>query len=154
MYTLTCEVSVVTGVPNIAWMYNDTKVIEESGIKLTLEENGLDSRLILQFSPLDYDHAGVYTCTANLTIQEFMFYGFNEASQTVNVQSEFDKLQTIVLTRLVIIKALSDAYIVSIMLDTYMHIYIHIHAYIYTYITYIHTLHTYIHTHSYMLDKE
>ena len=89
MYTLTCEVSVVTGVPNIAWMYNDTKVIEESGIKLTLEENGLDSRLILQFSPLDYDHAGVYTCSANLTVQKFMFYGFNEASQTVNVQSKY-----------------------------------------------------------------
>ena len=89
MYTLTCEVSVVTGVPNITWMYNNTNVIEESGITLTLEENGLDSRLILQFSPLNYDHAGVYTCTANLTVQEFGFEGFNEASQAVNVQSKY-----------------------------------------------------------------
>ena len=89
IYTLTCEVSVVTGVPNITWMYNNTKVIEESGITLTLEENGLDSRLIFQFSPLDYDHAGVYTCSANLTVQEIMFNGFSEASQTVNVQSKF-----------------------------------------------------------------
>ena len=92
MYTLTCEISVVTGVLNITWMYKNTNVIEESGITLTLEENGLDSQLILQSSPLDYDHAGVYTCSANLTVEEFMFYGFNEASQTVNVQSEFDKL--------------------------------------------------------------
>ena len=90
MYTLTCEVGVVLGVPNITWMYNNTKIIEESGITLTLEENGLDSRLILQFSPLNYDHAGVYTCSANLTVQEFHFDGFNEASQTVNVQSEFE----------------------------------------------------------------
>ena len=89
MYTLTCEVIVVTGVPNITWMYNDMEVIEESGITLTLEENGLNSRLILQFSPLNYDHAGVYTCTANLTVQEFDFEGFNEASQTVNVQSKY-----------------------------------------------------------------
>ena len=89
MYNLTCEVSVVTGVPNITWIYNNTKVIEESGITLTLEENGLNSRLILQFSPLNYDHAGVYTCTANLTVQEFNFEGFNEASQTVNVQSKY-----------------------------------------------------------------
>ena len=89
MYTLTCEVSVVTGVPNITWTYNSTKVIEESGITLTLEENGLDSRLILQFSPLDYDRAGVYTCSANLTVQEFDLDGFNEASQTVNVQSKY-----------------------------------------------------------------
>ena len=88
MYTLICEVGVALGVPNITWMYNNTKVIEESSITLTLEENGLDSRLILQFSPLDYDHAGVYTCSANLTVEEFEFDGFNEASQTVNVQSE------------------------------------------------------------------
>ena len=90
MYTLTCEVSVVTGVPNITWIfYNNTKVMKESSITLTLEENGLDTRLILQFSPLDDDHAGVYTCSANLTVQEFMFYGFSEASQTVNVQSKY-----------------------------------------------------------------
>ena len=89
MYTLTCEVSVVTGVPNITWIYNDTEVIEEPGITLTLQENGLNSRLILEFSPLDYDHAGVYTCTANLTVEEFEFEGFNEASQTVNVQSKY-----------------------------------------------------------------
>ena len=89
MYTLTCEISVVTGVPNIIWMYNDTKVMEESGITLTLEENGIDSRLILQFSPFEYDHGGVYTCSANLTVEEFMFYGFNEDSQTVNVQSKY-----------------------------------------------------------------
>ena len=89
MYTLTCEVSVVLGVPNITWIYNNTKVIEESGITLTLEENGLNSRLILQFSPLNYDHAGVYTCTANLTVQELGFEGFNEASQTVNVQGKY-----------------------------------------------------------------
>ena len=88
MYTLTCEVSVVTGVPNVTWMYNNTKVIEESSITLTLEENGIDSRLILQFSPLDYDHAGVYICSANFTVGEFEFEGFNEASQTVNVQSK------------------------------------------------------------------
>ena len=89
MYTLTCEVSVVTGVPNITWIYNDMEVIEESGITLTLKEDGLNPRLILQFSPLDYDHAGVYICSANLTVQEFGFDGFNEASQTVNVQSEY-----------------------------------------------------------------
>ena len=89
MYTLTCEVSVVTGVPNITWIYNDTEVIEESGIMLTLEENELDSQLILQFSPLDYDHAGVYTCSANLTVEEFEFNGFNEDSQSVNVQSKY-----------------------------------------------------------------
>ena len=89
MYTLTCEVSVEVGIPNITWIYNNTKVIEESGITLTLEENGLNSRLMLQFSPLDYDHAGVYTCTANLTVQEFNFVGFNEASQTVYVQSKY-----------------------------------------------------------------
>ena len=89
MYTLTCEISVVLGVPNITWMYNNTKVIEESGIKLTLEENGLDSQLILQFSPLYYDHAGVYTCSASLTVQEIHFDGFNEDSQTVNVQSKY-----------------------------------------------------------------
>ena len=89
MYTLTCEVGVVTGVPNITWIYNDTKVIEESGITLTLEENGLDSRLILQFSPLYYDHAGVYTCSSNLTVEEFEFNGFNEDSQSVNVQSKY-----------------------------------------------------------------
>ena len=89
MYTLTCEVSVAAGVPNITWMYNNAKVIEVSGITLTLEENGLDSRLILQFSPLDYDHAGVYTCTANLTVQEFNFEGSNEASHAVNVQSKY-----------------------------------------------------------------
>ena len=89
MYALTCEVSVAAGVPNITWMYNNTKIIEESGITLTLEENGLDSQLILQFSPLNYDHAGVYTCSANLTVQEFMFDGFNEASKTVDVQSKY-----------------------------------------------------------------
>ena len=89
MYTLTCEVSVVTGVPNITWMYNDTEVIEESGITLTLIQNGLNSKLTLQFSPLDYDHAGVYTCSANLTVEEFGFDGFNEASQPVNVQSKY-----------------------------------------------------------------
>ena len=89
MYTLTCEVSVVTGVPNITWMYNDMKLMEESGITLTLEENVLNPRLILQFSPLYYDHAGVYTCSANLTVEEFEFNGFNEASQTVNVQSKY-----------------------------------------------------------------
>ena len=89
MYTLTCEVSVAAGLPNITWMYNNTKVIEESGITLTLEEIGLDSRLIIQFSPLDYNHAGVYTCSANLTVEEFDFDGFNEASQTVNVQSKY-----------------------------------------------------------------
>ena len=89
MYTLTCEVSVVLGVPNITWIYNSTKVIEESGITLTLEENGLNLRLILQFSPLNYDHAGVCTCTTNLTVQEFGFELFNEASQSVNVQSEY-----------------------------------------------------------------
>ena len=89
MYTLTCEVSVVTGVPNITWIYNDTEVIEEPGITLTLQENGLNSRLILEFSPLDYDHAGVYTCSANLTVEEFEFNGFNEASQPVNVQSKY-----------------------------------------------------------------
>ena len=86
MYTLTCEVTVEVGVPNITWMYNDTEVIEEPGITLTLEENGLNSRLILQFSPLDYDRAGVYTC---LTVQEFGFEGFNDASQAVNVQSKY-----------------------------------------------------------------
>ena len=89
MYTLTCEVSVVTGVPNITWIYNNTNIIEDSGIKLTLEENGLDSQLILQFSPLYYDHAGVYTCSANLTVQEFNFERFIETSQTVNVQSKY-----------------------------------------------------------------
>ena len=88
MYTLTCEVGVVLGVPNIIWMYNNTEIIEESGITLTLEENGLDSQLILQFSPLYYDHAGVYTCSANLTVEEFDFDGFNEASQTVNAQGK------------------------------------------------------------------
>ena len=70
MYTLTCDVSVVTGKPNIIWIYNDAEVIEESGITLTLDENGLYSRLILEFSPLNYDHAGVYTCSANLTVEE------------------------------------------------------------------------------------
>ena len=89
MYPLTCEVTVEVGVPNITWMYNNTKIIEESGITLTLEENGLNSRLILQFSPLYYDHAGVYTCSANLTVQEFGFEGFNEDSQSVNVQSKY-----------------------------------------------------------------
>ena len=91
MYTLTCEVSVATGVPNIQWLHNNTSIIEKSGITLTLEENGLDSRLILQFSPLDYDHAGVYTCSANLTVQVLDFDGFREVSQTVNVQSKFDQ---------------------------------------------------------------
>ena len=89
MYTLTCEVSVETGVPNITWIYTNTKVIEVSDITLTLEENGLNSRLILQFSPLNYDHAGVYTCSANLTVQDFNFEGSNEASQTVNVLSKY-----------------------------------------------------------------
>ena len=69
-------------------MYNDTEVIGGPGITLTLEDNGLNSQLILQFIPLDYVHAGVYTCTANLTVQEFVFELFNEASQTVNVQSK------------------------------------------------------------------
>ena len=89
MYTLTCEVSVITGVPNITWSYNSTKVIEESNITVVLETSGYDSRLILQFSPLDYDYAGVYTCPANLTVEEFDLDGFNEASQTVNVQSKY-----------------------------------------------------------------
>ena len=70
MYILTCEVSVATGVPSVTWMYSNTKVIEETGTTLTLEENGLNSRLVLQFSPLNYDHAGVYTCSANLTVEE------------------------------------------------------------------------------------
>ena len=79
----------MTGVPNITWMYNDMEVIEKSGVTLALEEHGLNSQLILQFSPLDYDNAGVYTCTANLTVEEFNFDGFDETSQTVNVQSKY-----------------------------------------------------------------
>ena len=65
------------------------EVIEKSGVTLALEEHGLNSQLILQFSPLDYDNAGVYTCTANLTVEEFNFDGFDETSQTVNVQSKY-----------------------------------------------------------------
>ena len=123
MYTLTCEVSVVTGVPNITWMYNNTKVIEESGITLTLEENGLDSRLILQFSPLDYDHAGVYTCSANLTVEEFDFAGFSEASQIINVQGKFDEINYIIIMTIDHLSV--NAYIHTYILHTYIHTYVH-----------------------------
>ena len=69
-------------------MYNNTKVIEESGIKLNLEKNGLHSRLILQFSPLYYDHAGVYTCSVDLAVEDSD--GSSDASQIVNVRSKFN----------------------------------------------------------------
>ena len=79
VYTLTCTVTVVTGVPNITWSDPDGNIVNGS-----LNSN---TELVLEFSSLNYADIGEYICSANLSIPEFNFLGMGSDSITVDIQS-------------------------------------------------------------------
>ena len=79
MYTLTCTVTVVTGVPNITWSDPDGNIVNDS-----LNSN---TELVLVFSSLNFTDIGEYICSADLSIPELNFLGMGSNSITVDVQS-------------------------------------------------------------------
>ena len=68
-YSLICTVTVDDGTPSIKWFDSDgNEVIHTTETLLVLTGDELSSTLRLQFTTLQYHHAGEYSCEASLAL--------------------------------------------------------------------------------------
>lgn len=91
MYTLTCNVSAISGLmnsPSAVWTDGTMNISDGSGVTVSTTTASSYSISVLTFDPLKTSHGGVYTCVGAVGSPALYSPQTDSMEETVTVQSE------------------------------------------------------------------